>query len=638
MSGDPAVKAVLAGWRAAAEAAAGTGTGADIGMASNGAAAPAEPEARHWPHPPDPMSRDLLPVPAFDVDRLLPAAFAPWVRDIAERSQAPVDFVAVAALVGTAAVVGRQLAIRPKRHDNWYVVPNLWSLAVGRPGIMKSPALQEALKPLQRLVMEERDAHAARMADREFRVAKDKARKELLQKKLKKAIEDHQSTDDLQKEFQAAGYTEPVERRFMVNDSTVEKLGELLNQNPNGLLLFRDELAGFLRTMDREGHENDRAFYCEAWNGTGHYTYDRIARGTIHIEAACLSVLGGIQPGPLQAYLREVFGTAGDDGLIQRFQLMVFPDIEQTWRNVDRWPDTAAKNRASQIYQRLSTLDTVGLGAERDESTELPFLRFAPDAQARFDEWRGDLEQLLRRDDEHPVVLAHLAKYRSLLPSLALVFHLIDVIDHGSGGPVSATATARAVAWCTYLEAHARRVYQSVTDRVSVAAAMLAAKITNGNLTSPFTAREVGKKGWTGLTEKEDVYAALDMLEDLHWVQEEGVSTTSQGGRPTREYHIHPSLVLSVSAASGGGMESSEPPVSSVLSVGDQGSMGSRARPPRGQNPSPPPPSRSDVEPVNPLSRTAKTGETPTPVPARHGEGCDCSACVPAGVPEDWAP
>jgi putative DNA primase/helicase len=31
----------------------------------------------------------------------------------------------------------------------------------------------------------------------------------------------------------------PVEQRYLVNDTTVEKLGELLNQNPNGLLLFR---------------------------------------------------------------------------------------------------------------------------------------------------------------------------------------------------------------------------------------------------------------------------------------------------------------------------------------------------------------------------------------------------------------
>ena len=60
--------------------------------------------------------------------------------------------------------------------------------------------------------------------------------------------------------------------------------------------------------MERDGHENDRAFYCEAWNGTTGYSYDRIARGTLHIDHACVSILGGIQPVPLGAYLRETFG------------------------------------------------------------------------------------------------------------------------------------------------------------------------------------------------------------------------------------------------------------------------------------------------------------------------------------------
>ena len=35
--------------------------------------------------------------------------------------------------------------------DNWTVTPNLWGLAVGVPGVMKSPALSEGLRPLERL-------------------------------------------------------------------------------------------------------------------------------------------------------------------------------------------------------------------------------------------------------------------------------------------------------------------------------------------------------------------------------------------------------------------------------------------------------------------------------------------------------
>jgi hypothetical protein len=51
----------------------------------------------------------------------------------------------------------------------------------------------------------------------------------------------------------------------VVNDSSVEKLGEILNENPNGLLLVRDELAGFLAKIESEEFQSDRAFYLEAY-------------------------------------------------------------------------------------------------------------------------------------------------------------------------------------------------------------------------------------------------------------------------------------------------------------------------------------------------------------------------------------
>src|SRR6266849_328051 len=73
-----------------------------------------------WPAPQS-IPSGLPPVPAFD-GRLLPPALAPWVADIAERAQCPPDFVAVGALVAAAAVIGRQVAIRPKRADDWTVI------------------------------------------------------------------------------------------------------------------------------------------------------------------------------------------------------------------------------------------------------------------------------------------------------------------------------------------------------------------------------------------------------------------------------------------------------------------------------------------------------------------------------------
>ena len=106
------------------------------------------------------------------------------------------------------------------------------------------------------------------------------------------------------------------ERRYIVNDPTVEKLGELLHQNPQGLLLYRDELAGWLRSLDKAGREGDREFYLEAWNGTADFRVDRIGRGTLSVPALCLSILGSIQPGKIVGYIADTLhGGAGDDGL-----------------------------------------------------------------------------------------------------------------------------------------------------------------------------------------------------------------------------------------------------------------------------------------------------------------------------------
>ena len=82
---------------------------------------------------PQPLPAILPSVEPFN-PAFLPEAFRPWVEDVAERMQCPIDFPAVAGMVALAAVVGRQVGIRPRQQDDWIVVPNLWGVVIGRPG------------------------------------------------------------------------------------------------------------------------------------------------------------------------------------------------------------------------------------------------------------------------------------------------------------------------------------------------------------------------------------------------------------------------------------------------------------------------------------------------------------------------
>jgi putative DNA primase/helicase len=523
-------------FKAAAKALGGFGDGGQNG--SHAGSVPLDSSQIKWLEP-EPLPRALAAVDTFD-DIWLPESLRPWIADVAERIQCPPDFPAVGAMVSLANTLGRKIATRPKQYDDWMEVPNLWGAVVGRPGIMKSPALAESMRPLNRLAIEAQQQHqeATDTAEKgaEVRAAQIKA----LRSELVKACsgKGKRQADDIAAEMEDLKAGDGVEscRRFKVNDATVEKLGELLAENPNGLLMFRDELVGWLRALDREGAENTRPFFLESWNGMGGYTYDRIGRGTLHIDHACLGVLGGIQPGPLSVYVRGAIKNGqGADGLLQRIQMLVWPDDSGQWKDVDRWPDTSARDTAFNVFQRLSDLSPADVQAQTDEYSDHPWLRFNAAAQEVFTEWRNDLENTKLRRGEHEVIESHLSKYRKLIPALALVIHLAE----NGTGPVTEQVLIKACAWGEYLESHARRVYSLGTAPDLGAAHALRDKIRRGRLDSPFKPRDIYRKGWTGL-DKDGASKGIEVLADYGWLHTQKIET---GGRPTILCHINPAAL-----------------------------------------------------------------------------------------------
>jgi putative DNA primase/helicase len=490
-----------------------------------------------WPEP-LPVPCDLPPVLPFDPAELLPESCVGFVSDVAERMQCPADYPGLALVVVLAGVVGAKLGIRPKRHDDWHVVPNLWGAVVGRPGVMKTPAIREALKFLTRLQLEAKEQYESELGGHatalEVHEAMRKRRKDLIAAAIKDGKDPAAAAEQFGLGDRPAA---PLQRRYFTNDPSVEKLGELLKDNVNGLVVFRDELVGLLRALDREGQEGARAFYLEAWDGGGSYTFDRIGRGTVGVPCLTLSVFGGITPGRLTDYLRGALAGGGDDdGLIQRLQLLVYPDVDRGWHNVDRFPETAARNRVWDAVGRLDVARPEEIpGVHYDGMSGKHFLRFDEEAQQLFDGWRAGLEPRVRSGDEHPAVESHLAKYRSLVPTLALLLHLAD----HEGGPVGADATHKALAWAVYLESHMRRVYSLGIDAAGIAAKALGKRLLAGDLPDGFRARDVYRKHWAGLSDSRAVNQALDLLLELHWLCEQVVKTE---GRDTVCYRVNPRL------------------------------------------------------------------------------------------------
>jgi hypothetical protein len=485
-----------------------------------------------------PISDNYFSVPSLQAS-LLPDPLRPWVEDTAERASIPLPFVAVPALVALGAVVGRSVNIRPERFDDWSVVPNLWGGIIAPPGMLKSHAISEALAPLGPLIA------AARLQFQEDKLSAE-ARQSVLKAQLGCLQRTKQaSQNEVASLLRGIRDAAVIERRYQTSDVTVEKLGELLRDNPRGILLVRDELAGVLRTLDKPGREGEREFFLEAWNGNSPFTFDRIARGSVHVPAMCLSIVGGIQPGKLQIYVSEaLMYEAGADGLLQRFQLLVCADELGPWERPKRWPDTKAKRRAFDVYAALDVLPSERLGVERDDlagKDTPPFLRFAPKAQAIFDSWRGDLEARLRSPElgRTPAFCAHLAKYRRLMPSIALLYDLTDRVAglRPEAGGVAPGPTEKAVAFCEFLEHHARKVYSHELAPGTEAARALARRIEEGSIRDGDSVREIYRAGWAGLSSHCAVRAGLQKLSDFGWVRMEDIAT---GGRPAEVVRLHP--------------------------------------------------------------------------------------------------
>ena len=511
-----------------------------------------------WPQP-RALPSKLARVDNFDLE-FLPPSIAPWVGDIAERLQCPPDYVAVTALIALGSLIGRRIGIKPQQKTDWIEIPNIWGAFVGKPGMLKSPAMMEALKPLHHFEAEAAKAYAGAVEAHKIELAEFKlhrsVKESVLKEELKKrVVEKVVSLTDVQALKIAIGEAkkddplnlgsgpeQPKRIRYRTNDSSYEALGELLRDNPTGLLLERDELISLLKHLDAEQECVARGFYLSGWSGTQPYSFDRIGRGHVHVDAVCISVLGNTQPSRLAEYVRLANADgAGGDGLIQRFGLLTWPDEPVTWTDVDRWPDAEVRDRVWGIFERLSKLteiEAAKIGAVRGPYDKLPFLRFDEAARVTFLEWRGDLERRLRTDELSPALEGHVAKYRKLVPALSLIDHLVE----GRAGEVGCDSLDRALAVVEYVETHAKRVYGAAEVVDIIAAEAIVAHIRKGDLQDGFTARDVHRHEWSRLTDIDHVRRGLDLLVEFDHLAVRSSEKTRYGARPKASYRINPAI------------------------------------------------------------------------------------------------
>ena len=493
-----------------------------------------------WAYPTE-IKSELPEAPKFISSALLPKSMEEFVLDEADRMPCAPDYIAAALIVALGSVIGARCALKPKRKDDWIVTPNLFGGIVGDPSSKKSPALSTVTRFLDRLEALEAEKLTIALKAYEAELAAFEAHQGAVKNTMKTAARGKKDGVKMADAITAMQDLEPPEkpivRRFKSNDSTIEKLGDMLVNNPEGMLVYRDELIGLLASWEKEGREADKAFYLEGWNGTAGFNIDRIGRGSLFIKNLCLSVFGGIQPELMQRYLTSISNSLDNDGRIQRFQVMVYPNaVPWEWR--DRYPVKGAREAVRDTFSRLASFDPIQDGATpANDFVKLPHFYFNDDAQTIFIEWCEDLHKIYIAKEEDPMMQQHFGKFEKLFCSIALILHLAE----GSIGPVSAFCAIRAASWCEYLAGHARRIYGLIEVAKVATARRISKRLIQGKLKDGFTARDLQRKQWSGATTVNDAEGALAILEEHNHVR--SFEDTPPSGRPTVRYYINPRLL-----------------------------------------------------------------------------------------------
>lgn len=484
------------------------------------------------------------PAQSMPID-LLPRGVASYVTAEAAGLGACIEFVAVPLVVAAGSLLGRTLAVRPRRRNRWTITPNLWGALVGRPSAMKSPSGSAGLLPLRRLAAEALEEHQHARAASKARTDVLKAKRDSILRTAKKTSDIDGMTKEiaaLDEQMEAARLV-GVRRRHVVNDATVEALQNILSENPRGVLQVRDELAGFFASLSKDGHEADKPFYLEAYEGglSGSYESDRIARGNVRAPSPCLSIFGTIQPGRLARLVAgAVAGRDGADGFLQRFQLIVWPDEPGEGRGEDREPDHAALDGIVTVFRSLDRANRVRFfGAEQEDGAP-DFLRFCPTAQVMFDDWLEEHFDAVRAAADSPAFEEYLVKQRKTIPALALIFHALDVAAGvAPAGPISVGALDLAINWAAFLRIHGEKLYAVELRQAETAAHALAGRLLRRRVPDGLTISDLHERDWAGLDSSALVHGALDILEPLGWVRRDYQVTT---GRTRTVVRIHPAF------------------------------------------------------------------------------------------------
>jgi hypothetical protein len=381
---------------------------------------------------------DGLPEPLEFPLAALPPSTKQFVREGAASLGCAVDFVGHAVLAALAAAIGDSRRVVLKR--DWAESAAIYAMLIGPPGSKKSPAINLVLGPIR----------ARQLALKtEYERQKEEYETQVLDHK--KAIKD--GPVSLPKP------EKPTMGRTWVDDTTVERLADILAENRRGILLAKDELSGWLAAMNQYkqgGKGSDRQFWLSAHDNSPTLVDRKYMEEPQLLGRPFVAILGGMQPSVLPD-----FGKDRIDGLMERFT-PVYPNPV-----VSEWTEDEVSGEAHERYSK-----TIGSLYRLKYTTldrgEFPLKVYLTDEAKKL--FVAEYNKLVR-EAAMPGFPERLAAVWSKLPGrlarLALIISTTRIVElknkeEFAGDYVIEEDMRGAISLLRYFENHIRRIYMGL--------------------------------------------------------------------------------------------------------------------------------------------------------------------------------
>lgn len=456
-------------------------------------------------------SKPAPPIPAwepFPVD-LLPQVAARFTRETADSMSCDPALVAlhVIAILGVSIGTTRRIELKP----SWHEFPIFWAVTIARSSGLKSPAMDAAIRELRKIQKAAFDEYNERQTA--YEVDRVIYEKELATWKRSKDGGEPPSKPE-----------PPTPRRFVVQDITIEALAPILESNPRGVLVARDELASHLRSFGqyKKAGSGDAAAWLEFHRGGSHIVDRKTGdRRLIIVHRAAVWKCGTIQPGVFSTVMSGEFI---ESGMAARFLMAKPPSAPKRW--TDRHPGKATLDNYEELIVRLIRLQHID-----DDGTPLD-LPMTQEAKSIWIDWYNRHADLTYASDDEGEA-AMLGKVEAYASRFALLF---AVCDEPYATRIPADAMRRGCMLAGWFANEATRVYGTMADTADDRRRRTLVEWIEGQGSGDgVTVRDLTKGLRRFRDDQQSARAALDDLANAGFGSWRHVNT---GGRPTERFEL----------------------------------------------------------------------------------------------------